>query len=515
MIAGDFNTRIQKSCDQYPLDRPASPHHVARVRKQLILLLVLAGLGGLGESFAADPERSVIQIMVFSQQPTFDMPWRFDAVRRSGGSGFVIKGKRIMTNAHVVTWGRQILVRRYQDAKPYVAEIEFVGHDCDLAVLRVKDEGFFDNLEPLEFGDLPKVRSSVVTYGYPAGGEEISYTRGVVSRIELTTYAHIGNRQLLSVQTDAAINPGNSGGPVIQDDKVVGVAFQGLSGLENAGFFIPPPIIMHFLKDIEDGKYQGFPQVGGRLVDLQNPAYRQFLKLPDNNTGARVDSLAPLRSGAKSLLKPDDVLLKIGEFPVASDATILYQGNRLSGAMGFLLAQHGETVPVQLWREGRQIDIALPMEINDTDRASGYQYESLPRYYVYGGLVFTSLSLDYLRTLGRDAADPQVGPLYYELRFRPHEEPELARSEPVVLSAVMPDEANANLNAGRELVDRINGIRIEKLEDVIRAFETNTNTFDTLEFLPRSHTESIVRSEAAGATARILKTYGITKDRRL
>jgi hypothetical protein len=120
-----------------------------------------------------------------------------------------------------------------------------------------------------------------------------------------------------------------------------------------------------------------------------------------------------------------------------------------------------------------------------------------------------------LRTLGRDAADPQVGPLYYELRFRPHEEPEQARSEPVVLSAVMPDEANANLNAGRELVDRINGVRIEKLEDVIRAFETNTNTFDTLEFLPRSHTESIVRSEAAGATARILKTYGITKDRRL
>ena len=37
-------------------------------------------------------------------------------MQRAGGSGFVIKGKRIMTNAHVVTWGRQILVRRYQDA---------------------------------------------------------------------------------------------------------------------------------------------------------------------------------------------------------------------------------------------------------------------------------------------------------------------------------------------------------------------------------------------------------------
>ena len=66
-----------------------------------------------------------------------------------------------------------------------------------------------------------------MTYGFPAGGEQISYTRGVVSRIEVEGYVHIGNRAFLAVQTDAAINPGNSGGPVIQDDKVVGVAFEG------------------------------------------------------------------------------------------------------------------------------------------------------------------------------------------------------------------------------------------------------------------------------------------------
>lgn len=165
---------------------------------------------------AAEPERSVIQIFTFAQQPVWDAPWRFDSVRRMGGSGFVIKGKRIMTNAHVVSWGRQIIVRRYQDPRPYVAEVEYVGHDCDLAVLNVQDEHFFDNLEALEFGDLPKVRSAVITYGYPAGGEEISYTRGVVSRIESEPYSHIGNRQLLSVQTDAAINPGNSGGSTLR-----------------------------------------------------------------------------------------------------------------------------------------------------------------------------------------------------------------------------------------------------------------------------------------------------------
>ena len=127
---------------------------------------------------------------------------------------------------------------------------------------RVESDSFFNGLEPLDVGELPKVRSTVITYGYPAGGEQISYTRGVVSRIELQSYTHIGNRGYLAAQTDAAINPGNSGGPVIQEDKVVGVAFQGIPGLENTGFFIPPPLIQHFSKTSKTAPMMVSPQAG-------------------------------------------------------------------------------------------------------------------------------------------------------------------------------------------------------------------------------------------------------------
>ncbi|NDA69028.1 MAG: serine protease, partial [Verrucomicrobia bacterium] len=219
------------------------------------LIRLLTGLLALVAStvFASDPEKAVVQIFTFSQAADWDEPWKFDQLRRSSGTGFIIKGRRIMTNAHVVSWARQLMVKRYQDPRPYVARVVFVGHDCDLALLEVEDAQFYEGIEPLDFGPLPKVRSTVVTYGYPAGGEQISYTRGVVSRIELQPYAHIGNRSLLGVQTDAAINPGNSGGPVVQEDKCIGVAFQGMPGLENAGFFIPTTVIQHFLADIKDG----------------------------------------------------------------------------------------------------------------------------------------------------------------------------------------------------------------------------------------------------------------------
>jgi len=421
-----------------------------------------------------------------------------------------------MSNAHVVSWSRQLLVRRFQDPRPYQASVEFAGHDCDLALLKVEDEAFFEGIEPLGFGELPEVRSTVVTYGYPAGGEQISYTRGVVSRIELQSYVHIGNRAFLAVQTDAAINPGNSGGPVVQEDKVVGVAFQGVPGLENAGFFIPPEVIRHFLRDVEDGTYHGFPMAGVRLVSMQNPAYRRHLGLAeDGEFGARIDSIAEVPK-TRELLRPEDVLLEAGGFRVASDGTIVYRENRVAAALAFQQAQHGETVPLKLLRDRKELAVELPVSVFEADRAAGNQHDRPPRYFVHGGLVFTPLSQDYLRTLGRDVGDGSTSELVYELFYLRHEKPDRVRPEPVVLAGVLAHPVNANFNVrGRALVDRINGQRIERLEDVIGAIGGRTEAQHLIEFVGRQGIEALDREEASEANAMILQTYGVTNDRRL
>jgi S1-C subfamily serine protease len=482
--------------------------------KSICSLLAALALSSL-TTLAADPEKAVVQIFTFSQEADWDEPWKFGTLRRSTGTGFIIKGRRIMTNAHVVSWARQLMVKRYQDPRPYLARVVFVGHDCDLALLEVEDSQFYNGVEPLEFGTLPKVRSTVVTYGYPAGGEQISYTRGVVSRLELQTYVHIGNRSLLGVQTDAAINPGNSGGPVIQDDKVIGVAFQGMPGLENAGFFIPPPVIQHFLDDIQDGKYHGFPSAGIRTAPLQNTAYRRKLKLPDDDKGVRVDSIVP-GTPAEKVLRPDDVVLQVGKYPVGSDGSIVYEGNRMALAMAVQEAQHGQSMPLKIWRDGKEQTIAVPVEVSATDKVLGNQYDLPPRYFVYAGLVFTPLSLDYLKTFGRGWSDTAGAELTYELFYRRHESPKTLRLEPIVLSTVLADGINANFRVrGRALVDKINGIRIERLEDVIRAFESPSDGQHVVEFLPKNTFECLERAEADKAHPNILKTYGIQRDRRL
>jgi hypothetical protein len=68
---------------------------------------------------------------------------------------------------------------------------------------------------------------------------------------------------------------------------------------------------------------------------------------------------------------------------------------------------------------------------------------------------------------------------------------------------------------GRLLVDRINGVRINKLEDVLRAFEKHTGTYDTVEFVPHDYFECLERAEVAKANPRIMKNYNIPADRRL
>ena len=463
---------------------------------------------------AAGPEESVVQIINYAQGPNWVEPWRSSRVASGLGSGFVVKGNRIMTNAHVVSWSKQLVVHRYQDPKPYRAIVEFIGHDCDLAILKVEDEAFFEGIEPLQIGELPAARSSVTTYGYPAGGRQISYTRGVISRIEMQRYAHIYNRSLLTVQTDAAINPGNSGGPAIQDDKVVGVSFQGRPGLENAGFFIPPNIIKHFLEDIEDGRYHGFPDAGISLIKLTNPAFRASLGLPNNSVGARIDRILQPFPKTHELLRVNDVILEVSKQEVGSDGMILYEGNRVHCSMLFDEAQHGEAITLKLWRAGKAIELELPVYVNRADRISGNQHKE-PPYLIVGGLVFTELSMNYLGSLGRNLGESLGSRTHYELFYRSHQSEELARAKPVVLSKVLKHPSNVDFGVTtRDVVTEVNGHTINSISDLKAALISSTDDFHRFRFLSGAE-EALNIADAHRAEKIILKQYNIPNAERL
>lgn len=483
--------------------------------RRLVLFCCLLG-AFLPAGQALEPENSVVKIISYRQVPVWDEPWRFSQVGKATGSGFLIEGDLIMTNAHVVSWARQILVMRHQDPTPYPAEVAFVGHDCDLAVLKVKDPTFYDNLEALQFGELPEVRSTVLTYGYPAGGQQISYTKGVVSRIEMQAYVHSGRRTFLTVQTDAAINPGNSGGPVLQDEKVVGVSFQGSRALENMGFFIPPNVIDHFLEDIEDGTYHGFPDAGIILTSLLNPAEREYLDVQvEPSVGARIDSVISPFPETKERLFPNDVLLAVNDFTVGSDAMIQFEGNRVHTGVAFDSAQHGDTVELKVWRDGETVEVELPVYYNDADRIEGNQYDDPPSYFIYGGLIFTPLSRDYVKALGSGWRTKLPDKALYEMSYS-RRAGEDFWPEPVILAGILPHAVNADFRTGTaSLVKEINGVAIRQLSDVVRAVEEVETEHDVFIFDPGDSLEVMDREKAQEAGDAILREYRVPEDRRL
>ncbi len=193
---------------------------------------------------------SVIKVFTQSDAPDYDQPWQTQGVVSSVGSGLSIatkNGQRILTNSHVVENQVFVEVRRYGQARKFLAKVEGVGHVCDLALLTVEDESFFKGLKPIPVGELPRLGQQVTVLGYPIGGDRLSLTQGIVSRIEMSQYAQ-SQRRLLSVQIDAAINAGNSGGPAINKrGRLIGVAFEALEEGENIGYLIGSPVIRQSL----------------------------------------------------------------------------------------------------------------------------------------------------------------------------------------------------------------------------------------------------------------------------
>ena len=132
---------------------------------------------------------SIVKIYTVSKIPNYAIPWN-SSIRRSNGSGSIILGNRILTNAHVVANETFIEVKRHGDTKRYEAKVEFISHQADLALLSVVDEKFFEGTQSLELGELPHIQQEITVYGFPMGGSSISASTGIVSRIEHNRYVH-------------------------------------------------------------------------------------------------------------------------------------------------------------------------------------------------------------------------------------------------------------------------------------------------------------------------------------
>ncbi len=460
---------------------------------------------------AAPVAKSLVRIETTSQEPNYKTPWSPGEVSGGVGAGFIISGNRIMTNAHVVSNARFLTVSKEGDPKPHPAKVVHIAHDCDLAILTVEEPGFFHGTSALELGGIPAIESTVSVYGYPIGGSKLSVTQGIVSRIDFQPYSHSGMDSHLTIQIDAAINPGNSGGPVLQGGKVVGVAFQGYSGdvAQNVGYMIPTPVIKRFLKDIEDGHYDRYVDLGLSYKELFNPAARHALGLTDDDSGVLVGSVYGGGS-SEGIVKPGDVLLAIDGLPIASDATIPMDNDSVPLAEVVERKFKGDAVTLDILRDRQPMQLKIPLNGPWPFTLHSNVYDEDPRFVVFGGLVFQPVDQNWMTAL-----QPEDLRLRYTFDFYIEDKLYKERPEIIALSGILADPVNAYASDFRNgILDEINGRKILRLSDAAEEFAKPADYY-VIKMAGIGRPIVLERKAVEQARQRILSRYGVIREQNL
>ncbi len=465
-----------------------------------------------GQAAAQDQIRDlVVKIHATQHAPDLLRPWTRSSPQQVTGSGVVIEGRRILTNAHVVRYATQIYVQPNQSANHIPARVEAMTPGMDLAVLKLDDESFFDKRGALPFAEeLPRVKDNINVYGYPTGGTGLSVTQGIVSRIEYTDYYYQATG--LRIQVDAALNFGNSGGPAVTDGKLVGLVFSLIQNAQNIGYLIPVEEIQHFLADIKDGAYDGKPQTLDLIQTVENDALRQRLGLPKGVNGVMVSQ--PYRDDPEYPLKEWDVITKIGDTPIDGDGKVAIRYDlRLSAS--YLVQKYAKNgkLPLTVFRNGKLIALDLPVR-SKRELVIPYLMNDNPRYFIFGPFVFSQTTQDYLERLGNQRPSA-FGRRPSPLVIRRQDRPAFDNEELVVVSSpLFPHRITKGYDdPNRSVISEVNGVAVRNLRHMVELLRDSRDEQISFKFASSGvlthETMVFNRADLMNATRKILEDNGI------
>lgn len=458
------------------------------------------------QAIAHAAENAVVKVFATAAYPDFGRPWAKQPPTEITGSGVVIEGHRILTNAHVVLYASQIQVQANQSGDKISASVAAIAPGIDLAVLKLDSDSLFEAHKPLPRAEsLPQSKDAVYAYGFPTGGDSLSITKGIVSRVEFSPYG--SSVSGLMIQIDAAINPGNSGGPAVAGDKMIGLAFRRLGGnTQNIGYIIPNEEIELFLHDIADGRYDGKPAIYDECQTLENPALRRYLKLDDSIHGIIVRE--PFEFQTESPLKEWDVITRIGETPVDNQGMVnitderrvnfryLVQKTTVNGKVPLTVIRGGKSQQLQV-----PVRTERPLLIPDLNGA-------YPPYFIYGPLVFSKATQELVATLANNAGSSNAlsivrSPLITERGSSPTAE---RQDLVLVTSPLFPHALSKGYgNPIGGVVSAVNGVQIRSLAHMVTVLRDLKADFVSFKF-DRRGGETLVfpREEIMAATEQVL-----------
>ncbi len=475
---------------------------ITRILFLLFIIQLVFSCFAFAEKQETDIKSAVVKIYTVHSKPSYSSPWMMLPPSIVNGTGCIIEGNRVLTTAHIVANQTFIQVKRHGRSKMYNASVLNVSHEADLALLKIDDEEFFKGVIPLKLGDLPEANEKVRIYGFPAG-RKLLITDGILSFFDRLEYKH-SSSFFLAGMINASIKPGNSGGPVISDNRVTGIIMQA-SSTKKIAHMIPAPVIKRFLKDIADEHYDGIPDAGLITQNMINPNLKKKYCLQNDHAGVLINKVLP-GSEAKNQLQKNDIVIAINGYNIRDDGNVEFRPGEWTGYNYFIeMQQFGEKIDLDILRSGkiRNFTLSLHKTRKDFRLVPNEQYDKRPKYFIFGGIVFSTLTKDFLNTC-KDVPKE----LTEELSKRPTEE----KKEVVIALRVLPADINEGYHdLNRWIVSEING---NKFKDINELHNLVKNSSDPYIIFKNNDGNRVVidRKKAEKSHKSILTAYNIKKD---
>ena len=292
--------------------------------------------------------------------------------QEGSGSGSVLDQQgNILTNYHVIE-GAQKLSVSLGGKKDYPAVVVGGDPDTDLAVIRLTEKPA-GGLTVVPLGDSDKlvVGQKVLEIGNPFGLDR-TLTTGVTSGLQRPIRAR--NNRLIegAIQTDASINPGNSGGPLLDSHgRMIGINSQILSpsgSSAGVGFAVPVSIAKRVVPQILQNGRVRRPKLGISTRDISS--LRNQIDLPVED-GVLIYQVArgggAAAAGLRGVQQTEMGDVELGDIIVGIDNDKVSNSDDLFRVLD--KHQIGETVQVQIWRDGRRMSVPVRlMESPDSRR---------------------------------------------------------------------------------------------------------------------------------------------------
>lgn len=439
------------------------------------------------EEIVRGATNSVVRVNATRQAYNFYQPWQKSTPNSRRGLGAVLAGNRVLVTGEMVANATFIELEMADSGAKATARVVAVDYEANIALLEPTAEHatFLNDMDPLELDTTVKPGDKIDVWQIEDNGTPVSTSISVTKVETSTSFLDVASFLVYEATGPIQYRSGSFTVPVVRDGKLVGLLLN-YTQKELVSNVLAAPIIKHFLDDLGDGKYDGFPSLGIAISPTLDEQFRNYLKLGKDDGGIYISRVVSGSSADKAGLKEGDVILQIAGKPIDP------RGNFDDPDYGKLALGHlvrgnakvGDKLPIEILRDGerKQVDVELIRRNPEDYLIQPYMIDRGPKFLIEGGLVFQELTKDYLKLYGGDWTTR--APIKFLLALASPEELEEEGIEKIVfLSRVVPTPATVGYERVSNIrVTKVNGVEIKKIADLAAALEQPLDGHHRIEF---------------------------------